>query len=655
MKLNRKWLLLVALVLSVAMATTGTLAYLTDEDADVNTMTLGKVSIVQNEQKWNEDKTELIEYKNDEPLYPYIGKLGWTQPDPAKPEYRQFTMKNVQDKYVTVTNTGKSDAYVRTIIAAEMGGYESVEEFRNNIIGFSRNVENGDEFKFPGTWVWEDFQVVELEDGNNYLIMTAVHQNPVKPEETTIPSLLQVYMNKECDNEEVEKVDGNKNGKYDIIVLSQAIQVNGFEDVGAATALNEGFGATTKENVQKWFKGWSDWEEGKEIGSPGGELPDGWVDNNPPEFAPNHTCWNGTADTEWYNDTDTEFVLTTPEQLAGLAELVDGGNTFAGKTVKLGNDICLGCEQAYTEDNKPKFNPIGHSKNGKSFNGTFDGQENTISDMYLQSNLDSNNGGWLYEGEYYALFAYTEGATIKNLTMEDAYISSGRNEGACVAGNANNTTFENINIENATVIIYNNSGAAVAAECYGTCTFTDVTVDEDTVVGPLWGTYDSSNGGVVGMIKSSDSKVTFKNVDVACKIDAINDVASNYQYWLYRYSGMLIGKVDAVNGVANPTGYVTCENVTVTYGDWMNYHYCEDAALGAGSYNGPGEYKFARVEAGTGTNGIDLSTCNHNEDESHNVLIVFDQLFGGGQGVKGLKTYDGVTVKYPAGYVSADD
>jgi hypothetical protein len=28
------------------------------------------------------------------------------------------------------------------------------------------------------------------------------------------------------------------------------------------------------------------------------------------------------------------------------------------------------------------------------------------------------------------------------------------------------------------------------------------------------------------------------------------------------------------------------------------------------------------------------------------VLIVFDQLFGGGQGVSGLATYDGVTVVY---------
>ncbi len=343
--------------------------------------------------------------------------------------------------------------------------------------------------------------------------------------------------------------------------------------------------------------------------------------------------WDGTADTSWYNDTDTEFTLNTAEAVAGLASLVDGGNNFAGKTIKLDSDIDLA---------SIPFNPIGHSANGQSFNGVFDGQGHTISNMYEQSDLNA----WQYEGEYYGLFAYTNGATIKNVTVADAYISSGRNEAAGVVGNAVDTTFSDIIISNTTLIAYNNSAGGVAAECYGNCSFTNIAVDEDTVIGPLWGTYDVRLGGVVGLVHAGNN-VTFKDITVACQLDAINDVAANYQYWLYRYSGMLIGHVDGVNGVADPTGYVTCENVKVIYGDWVNYHYCEDADLGAGSYNGPGEYKYARVEAGTGTDGIDLSACNHNTDESHNVLIVFDQLFGGGQGVSGLKTYDGVTVVYP--------
>jgi len=47
MKLSRKWLLIASLVLSVAMATGGTLAYLTDTESDHNVMTVGSVDIEQ--------------------------------------------------------------------------------------------------------------------------------------------------------------------------------------------------------------------------------------------------------------------------------------------------------------------------------------------------------------------------------------------------------------------------------------------------------------------------------------------------------------------------------------------------------------------------------------------------------------------------------
>ena len=48
-------------------------------------------------------------------------------------------------------------------------------------------------------------------------------------------------------------------------------------------------------------------------------------------------------DTSWYtgHESDTTFTLTTADQLAGLASLVNSGNTFEGKTVKLGGDITI--------------------------------------------------------------------------------------------------------------------------------------------------------------------------------------------------------------------------------------------------------------------------------------------------------------------------
>lgn len=630
-KLKKVLLMCTAYVLVAALAIGGTIAYLQDSDSDVNVMTLGNVSIAQHEYEraTNADgsyKTttvdgvtsyELQDFTQGKPLLPIVGDpnepgdsdayAGWdsipvrmSQVD-SYGGMQVFAGKNAQDKFVTVENTGKTDAYVRTIIAIEIGStdgaligqsYQDSAWTRTAVgnIVIDGNTYRVFEYNYPGAL---------LSDG------TYRHENGILPAgDTTYPNLAQVYLKHNATNEDMEAIDGNNNGTLDILVLSQAVQAAGFDN--AKTALDTAFGKSS-EKAAEWF---------------GGVIAEHSADT-----------WDGTVDTSWYNDTDTEFTLTTAEQLAGFAKLVDGGNNFAGKTVKLGKDLDLA---------GLPFNPIGHSSNGKSFNGTFDGQGHTISNMYEQSDLSA----WQYEGEYYGLFAYTNGATIKNVTIADAYISSGRNEAAGVVGNAVNTTFSDITISNTTLIAYNNSAGGVAAECYGDCSFTNITVDEDTVIGPLWGTYDVRLGGVVGMVQAGNN-VTFKDITVACQLDAINDVAANYQYWLYRYSGMLIGHVDGVNGVADPSGYVTCENVKVIYGDWVNYHYCEFESLGAGSYNGPGEYKYARVEAGTGTDGIDLSTCNHDADESHNVLIVFDQLFGGGQGVSGLKTYDGVTVVYP--------
>ena len=53
------------------------------------------------------------------------------------------------------------------------------------------------------------------------------------------------------------------------------------------------------------------------------------------------TIWDGTAGTSWYNETSTEFEISTAEQLAGLAELVNNGNDFSGKTILLTADIVL--------------------------------------------------------------------------------------------------------------------------------------------------------------------------------------------------------------------------------------------------------------------------------------------------------------------------
>lgn len=250
--------LALSLALIATLAISGTIAYLTDTDEAVNVMTLGNVDIEQIEQEYDGNGA-LVDFTQGKPLYPYVGKLGWENDEENGGAYRKFTMENVVDKYVSVKNTGKSDAYVRTIIALEQGT-ESPEVI-NNYMGISINAANGSEFKFEGAWIWDAIGTVKI-DGNYYDIMVATHEAPVPAGETTIPSLLQVYLKETADNEQVEQLDGNDNGLYDILVVSQAVQTAGFEtnppleDAGnAKAALNAAFDEVNAANVAKWLGG----------------------------------------------------------------------------------------------------------------------------------------------------------------------------------------------------------------------------------------------------------------------------------------------------------------------------------------------------------------------------------------------------------------
>ena len=85
--------------------------------------------------------------------------------------------------------------------------------------------------------------------------------------------------------------------------------------------------------------------------------------------------WDKSVNTTWYDETKDTFEIANATDLAGLSKLVNEGNTFSGKTVKLKYDIDL--------NNEP-WNPIGTSGVGKFgeltnvFCGTFDGNNKTI-------------------------------------------------------------------------------------------------------------------------------------------------------------------------------------------------------------------------------------------------------------------------------------
>lgn len=350
--------------------------------------------------------------------------------------------------------------------------------------------------------------------------------------------------------------------------------------------------------------------------------------------------WDGTADTSWYNENATTFTLATAEQLAGLSELVDGGNTFSGKTIKLDRDLNLDAGWS-EENNEPvSFDPIGDSQN--SFDGIFDGQGHTIENMF--------EGGWALGHDWYnygsiGLFGSVNDATVKNVTISGAEnFVEGGDVGGITGSATGDCTFENITIANSTFATYNNgNGGIIGWAGEGNYTFKDITIAEDVVLAGFWGSFDSSIGGIMGQL-DKNATANFENVNVACRLDVYNDVTASYKWYSYRMCGMLIGRVlevtqtESGSYIPNPAANgVTCENVTVTYNDWANYHYLWDDNINRGCQ---------RVEAGYSYGGVDTTQYPNGEIE----LIEFDQIFGGPQsgkyGYYGLAEYDGVTVIY---------
>ena len=361
--------------------------------------------------------------------------------------------------------------------------------------------------------------------------------------------------------------------------------------------------------------------------------------------------WNGTADTSWYDPENPKdsYDIGTAEQIAGLAELVSGDTTFAGVTFNLTADVDLYCEDTtpFADGDPLTFRPIGDKSKNGTFEGVFDGNGYTISNIY-QNGWDLGYEWGIYGS--YGLFGNVNDATIKNLTLTggESYIEGG--DTSFVAGSATGTcVFENITIKNSISATYNNgNGGIIGWSGEGNYTFKNITIAEDCVLAGLWGSFDSSIGGIVGQAEPG-ATYNFENVNVACRIDAYNDCTASYDYYNYRMCGMLIGRmeetttIDGANYPDTSKYNLNFTNVIVTYGDWANYHYCEPTPSNMNGGRG------MRVEPGYAYGGIpadyDHALCV--ENEKHMQLIPFDQIFGGDQiGVKGFKSYDGVTVIY---------
>jgi len=127
-------------------------------------------------------------------------------------------------------------------------------------------------------------------------------------------------------------------------------------------------------------------------------------------------------------------------------------------------------------------------------------------------------------------------------------------------------------------------------------TFTNITIDNTNKITALWGSWDVACGGLVGMFRG-DGHVHMTNCHVAAQMDVYNDVCGNYQYYWYRYSGMMVGtnkNMKEEGGYTVPeTDKFHAENCTVHFGEWNDYYYCELVANTLASYTH--DHQFSRL------------------------------------------------------------
>ena len=131
--------------------------------------------------------------------------------------------------------------------------------------------------------------------------------------------------------------------------------------------------------------------------------------------------WDGSADTSWYTSAPdaSEYLISTAEQLAGLAQLVNadpGTTNFAGKTFYLENDLDLSGHEWIS---------IGTGRGGTqskySFCGVFDGQGHVISNLYShESYIDGADES--HNLLRNALFGNVYNGEVKNLGVANAEI-----------------------------------------------------------------------------------------------------------------------------------------------------------------------------------------------------------------------------------------
>lgn len=242
-----------------AISIAGTVAYLTDDEKANNVFTVGNVDIAINEYQRNEDGSALEDFEQGKQLMPIVGSAQADSTSSNMDKWGMPTAGNYGDKIVTVTNTGKSDAYVRIYVAKPAaladvkkdGSADTSDDVLHNNLGNRVDLDGdytdatGDAWKNNWNWTYPAVKVFTATiDGQEYEVAAYDMTDVLKPGEESDAIIAGFYLDAavDYDDETGKYVWGDVVLDYDfskgvtVPVYAQAVQSAGFATAAEAFA-----------------------------------------------------------------------------------------------------------------------------------------------------------------------------------------------------------------------------------------------------------------------------------------------------------------------------------------------------------------------------------------------------------------------------------
>jgi|GEM_PF-5253263 len=256
-----------------------------------------------------------------------------------------------------------------------------------------------------------------------------------------------------------------------------------------------------------------------------------------------------------YGSEEQPYVLACKEDLYMLRTLVNGGtDVFEGKYFELSNDIDFN----FGEDEYFGA-PIGYSNN-YSFAGNIDGNNHSIKGLKLYGRK-AHAAGEL-PGDSLALFSRVNGASFKNLKLENVYVDGDSMRNAGLVSSATAVTIENVEVtgtikgttECAGIVgaISKTAGETIVKNCVNRATIELLTAD-----------YGCSAGILGATVNANEATILLENNKNYGEINA--DASA-----ILAYAGGIVGLTRATAGSGSLTirncynfGYIHAEKTSV--------------------------------------------------------------------------------------------